>query len=135
MQTDLYVSYYLTELGRSIIIEGDGISVWAYLLKDDEETVDFGGFLCATAQPVEDAGEIDRYVQEGHQPPLHIDYANDYSVVEGLTADEIAVDALSHGRITISIRKQVYLIIDLEERQAYSIAVSQDGPYGRVLGG
>ncbi|EMR01332.1 hypothetical protein [Cesiribacter andamanensis] len=134
MQEDLYLSYYLTELSKSVIIEGDGITVWVYVLKEDEETVDFGGFLCATGQPIDDNSEIERYLMEGNQPPLHQDYANEHSVVENLQADDIGVEVLGTDKITVSIRKKVYLILDLAQKQSHSIALSQDGPYGMVLG-
>lgn len=129
----MYLSYHLAEIGRTLVIEGDGFSVWAYLLQEDDENIDFSGFVCSLGTVVESDAEVERFLKEGNQPPLLQEYANEHSVVKDLSGDEIAVEVLDSNTLMVSVRAKEYLLIDVEEKQCYSIAVSQDGPYGYVL--
>ncbi|AHM58326.1 hypothetical protein D770_00250 [Flammeovirgaceae bacterium 311] len=133
MDADLYLSFHLAEIGRTLVIDGDGFSVYAFLLKEDEETIDFDGFLCSTGTLVDNEAEVGRYIQEGNQPPLMKQYANEFSVVKDLKAEEVGVEVLDQETLAVSIRGKQYLLLDSAEKQAYSIAVSEDGPYGYVL--
>lgn len=133
MSADLYMSYHLAEIGRTLVIEGDGFSAWVYLLQEDDETIDFSGFLCSLGTLVESDADVERFLQEGNQPPLLKEFANEFSVVEDVVAEDIVVDMLNEENLTVSLRGQQYLLLDIEEKQSYSIAVSQDGPYGFKL--
>ena len=133
MGADLYLSYHLAEQNQTLVIEGDGFSVWAYLLQEDDENIDFGGFLCSTGTLVDTDEEVEHFLKEGNQPPLLKEFANEFSIVPDLKSEEITVESLTAETITVSIRGRQYLLLDVPEKQAYSIAVSQDGPYGYVL--
>jgi hypothetical protein len=133
MDTDLYLSFHLAEIGRTLVIDGDGFSVYAFLLKEDDETIDFDGFLCSTGTLVENEAEVARFIQEGNQPPLMKQFANEYSVVTDLKADEVGVEVLDEDTLAVSIRGKQYLLLDIAEKQSYTIAVTEDSPYGYVL--
>ncbi len=133
MNADLYLSYHLATLDKTMVIEGDGFSVWAYLLQDDEQSIDFSCFLCATGTLAETDADVERFLEEGNQPPLMKEFANEWSVVEALQAEDIGVEALDDETISISIRNKEYLLIDLAEKIGYSIAIAKDGPYGQLL--
>ncbi len=133
MSADLYLSFHLAEAGRTLVVEGDGFSVWAYLLNDDDESIDFSGFLCATGTLVESSEEVVHFLTEGNQPPLLREFANEFSIVADLQAEDITVDALAEDKLAVSIRGKQYLLLDLADKQAYSIAVSEDGPYAYKL--
>ncbi|WP_224999208.1 hypothetical protein [Cesiribacter sp. SM1] len=133
MDTDLYLSFHLAEIGRTLVIDGDGFSVYAFLLKEDDESIDFDGFLCSTGTLVENEAEVARFIQEGNQPPLMKQYANEHSVVKDLKADEVGVEVLDDETLAVSIRGKQYLLLDIAEKQSYTIAVTEDGPYGYVL--
>ena len=133
MSADIYLSYHLAEINRTLVIDGDGFSVYAFLLKDDEESIDFDGFICSTGTLVENETEVKRFIQEGNQPPLMKKYANELSVVEDIKAEDIDVEVLDDETLAVSIRGRQYMLMDLAEKQSYSIAVSEDGPYGYML--
>lgn len=133
MTTDIYLSFHLAELDRTLVVEGDGFSVWAYLLNDDDESIDFSGFLCSTGTLVDTDEEVERFIKEGNQPPLLRVFANDLSVINDLSSEDISVDALDDESLAVSIRGKQYLLMDMADKQAYSIAVAQDGPYAYML--
>lgn len=133
MNADLYLSYHLATQEKTLVIEGDGFSVWAYLLQEDEETIDFSCFLCATGPLVEGSADVERFLEEGNQPPLMQDFANEYSVVENLHTEDISVEPLDAETISVSIRGKEYLRIDTANKSSYSIAVAKDGPYGLMM--
>lgn len=133
MSAELYLSYHLATLKKTMVIEGDGFSVWAYLLQEDEETIDFSCFLCATGSLVESSTDVERFLEEGNQPPLMQEFANEYSVVENLQAEDIGVEPQDAVTISVSIRGKEYLRIDTASKTSYSLAVAKDGPYGQVM--
>lgn len=118
--------------GRTIMIEEDAYSIWAYALKKDMQGIDFDGFLCSVTDPFVAKTDPLEATKDGNAPPLTISYANQFSYVKNLKPKDIQVSWKSH-RIEIKIRKKTYLIMDLKNRVSYSKALSKDGYYGNSL--
>ena len=127
------MSYHLAEINRTLVIDGDGFSIWVYLLQEDDESIDFSGFLCSMGTVVDSDAEVERFLQEGNQPPLQKEFENEYSVVGEVVPEDISVEVLDSENLTVSVKGRQYLLLDLAERQSYSIAVAEDGPYGYKL--
>ncbi|WP_108803583.1 hypothetical protein [Aquimarina sp. Aq107] len=118
--------------GRTLMIEEDEYSIWVYVLNPDKQGIDFDGFLCSVVDPESITLSPKEATKNGNAPPLTIDYANKYSYIKNLKSNDIKV-YWKYNRIEIKLKKETYLIMDLENKTSYSKALSKDCYYGNTL--
>lgn len=118
--------------GRTLMIEEDEYSVWVYVLNPDMEGIDFDGFLCSIVDPASITISPKEATKNGNSPPLTANLANKYSYIKNLKSKDIKV-YWKQDRIEIKLKKQTYLIMDLENKTSYSKALSEDCYYGNKL--
>lgn len=129
---DIYLSDFNQKLNRVVVVEGDQHSIWAYLLKEDQKGIDFEGFLCSRGTMIQNSDEIQQYMEAGMAPPLFQALANEFSVQEAIENKDITI-IWKNQAANIFINEVLFLILDTENRVAYSKAVAEDSPYGLVL--
>ncbi|AXT58522.1 hypothetical protein J8L88_22385 [Aquimarina sp. MMG015] len=118
--------------GRTLMIEEDEYSIWVYVLNPDKQGIDFDGFLCSVVDPESITMSPKEATKNGNAPPLTTDYANKYSYIKNLKSNDIKV-YWKYNRIEIKLKKETYLIMDLESKTSYSKALSKDCYYGNTL--
>ncbi|MBQ4819060.1 hypothetical protein [Aquimarina sp. MMG016] len=129
---NIFISYTDPKSNRTIMIEEDDCSVWCHLLQKDKEGIDFDGFLCSVIDPKLLDVNIDDILELGNTPPLSKAFSNKHSYVKNLRKKDIKI-YWEEDQITITIRKETYLVMNLKEKTSYSKAISKDGPYGKSL--
>ncbi|GAA4841762.1 hypothetical protein [Algivirga pacifica] len=117
---------------ETLIIEEDQKSIWAYLL-DHKQGIIMDGFLCSTGTLVNSQQEIKAAIDRGLAPPLQTKFKNNHSIQTNLSEKIISVDWYSPNQILIYINDILYLKMLSDEQVSYSLAVNQDGPYGKQL--
>ncbi len=118
--------------GRTLMIEEETHAVWVYLLRSDQEGIDFEGFLCSVSDPLAadiNPKDINKSRREAPLPPA---FANKYSYVKRLRKRDIAVH-WHKEYVTILIKRKVYLVMDLQTKTSYSKGLAKDGSYGKKL--
>ncbi|MGY3795099.1 hypothetical protein [uncultured Aquimarina sp.] len=118
--------------GRTLMIEEDEYSVWVYLLNKDKQGIDFDGFLCSVVDPESITISPQEATKNGNAPPLTTNYANKYSYIKNLKSKDIKI-YWKQNRVEIKLKKEIYLIMDLQDKISYSKALSQDCYYGNSL--
>ena len=121
------------ENGRLLIIEEDEHSVYAYLIKEDRQGIEFDGFVCSVTDPFNNTIDLEKYMESGYPPPSIEKYANMDSYVKGLKTEDISIHWGADVYIEIYINKVKYLYMDLKEKTSYSRSLKMDGPYGKAL--
>lgn len=122
-----------TNSGRTVIIEENDNSIWAYVLTPDNQNIDFDGFICSTIDPVEaNSPLIQQKMKEGFAPPLSVEFTNEYSVLKEVNPNDIKVVS-GDSTIEIYLKNEKYLVLDLTNRTGYSKAISKPGGYGNPL--
>lgn len=120
------------ESDRTLLIEEDENSVWAYLLKPDKEGIDFDGFVCAVKNPKTLPEEPIDVTKNGFAPALTSAFSNKYSFIKKLRKHDIKI-VWKDTSVSVNIKDEVYLIMNLNTKTSYSKAVSKSGPYGEPL--
>ena len=115
---------------ETLIIEEDTMSIWAYLLNDSNEIIQYG-LLCSTGELIEEQSQIKTAIDNGLAPPLLRDFENDYSIQIGLAKDDLDVEWVSGEELIIYLKSVPYLKMNMVSKESYSMAVNQDGPYGK----
>ncbi|MFD2561624.1 hypothetical protein [Aquimarina rubra] len=118
--------------GRTLMIEEDEYSIWVYVLNSDKQGIDFDGFLCSVVDPESITISPKEATKNGNAPPLTTNYANKYSYIKNIKPKDIKVH-WKQSRIEIKLKKETYLIMDLETKTSYSKALSEDCYYGNKL--
>ena len=120
------------ESGRTLMIEEDEYSIWAYILKPNMEGVDFDGFLCAIVDPNSLNIHPEDATKNGNGTPLTAHYSNQYSYMRNVSSKDIHI-YWKQDQIEIKLKKEIYLIMDLKTKASYSKALSKDCYYGYTL--
>lgn len=118
--------------GRTLMIEEDEYSIWVYVLNPDKQGIDFDGFLCSVVDPESITISPKEATKNGNAPPLTTNFANKYSYIKNLKSKDIRV-YWKQNRIEIKLKKETYLIMDLDSKTSYSKALSTDCYYGNKL--
>ncbi|WP_299314097.1 hypothetical protein [uncultured Aquimarina sp.] len=118
--------------GRTLMIEEDEYSVWVYVLNLDKQGIDFDGFLCSVVDPESITISPKEATKNGNSPPLTTNFANKHSYIKNLKSKDIQVH-WKQNRIEIKLKKEIYLIMDLDSKISYSKALSTDCYYGNKL--
>lgn len=129
---ELYLSNYSQELDRVVVVEGDEHSVWAYVLTPDQKGIDFDGFLCSRGTLAKNSEEIKSYMEAGCAPPLFAELSTESAIQEDLQTEDIQI-LWEEQAANIFIRQELFLVMDIATKTAYSKAVKEDSPYGMVL--
>ncbi len=130
--TKIFMTSTHKSSGRTLVLEEEAYTLWAYLLSPDKENVDFEGLVCAVVDPLAlpiDLKEISKIKKE---IPLPTAYASKYSYVKNLKKKNIKIQWQKES-ITILIKKKTYLIMDMNTKTSYSKALSKDCDYGKQL--
>ncbi len=118
--------------GRTLMIEEDEYSVWVYVLNSDKQGIDFDGFLCSVVNPESITLTPKEATKNGNAPPITTAFSNKYSYVKNLKSKDIKV-YWKQNRIEIKLKKELYLVMNLETQTSYSKALSKDCYYGNAL--
>lgn len=131
MKEEIFISDFNYELNKNLVIEGDENSVWAYIVDNSSEEllIELDGFLCSRGKLIESTSEAKQFVKKGFAPPLHREFANEFSIHKNITSDEISI-LWEELRVKVLIKNETYLILDLENKISYSKSISKNGPYG-----
>ncbi len=131
---NLYLSEYLEEIEKHIVIEGDEHTIYAYLLNNDaENTIILSGFVCSRGTLVDSLEAVETYLEKGFAPVLAKPFANEFSVEKEVKAEDIDID-FEDNAITVTINHIIFLVIDLEQGKSFSLGLAEEGPYGFPLG-
>lgn len=117
---------------RMLMIEEDEYSIWAYLLQPDMQGIDFDGFICAIVDPETMKINPKDATKNGNATPLTSVFANQYSYVKEVTKKDIGI-VWKQDTIKITVKNELYLIMDLETKTSFSKALSTDCYYGNKL--
>ncbi|GAA3509444.1 hypothetical protein GCM10022393_22390 [Aquimarina addita] len=117
---------------RTIMIEEDEYSIWAYLLQPDMQGIDFDGFICAVIDPKTMKIDPKDATKNGNATPLDATFSNQYSYVKGIKKEDINV-SWKPNKIEVLLKKELYLIMDIETKTSYSKALASDCYYGNKL--
>ncbi|MBQ0735937.1 hypothetical protein [Aquimarina celericrescens] len=117
-------------IGRTIIIEQDSYSIWVYLLTPNKLEIDFDGFLCSVVTPVKPNGTLKDFTIK--EQPLPIEFSNKYSFIKNLNKEDIKID-WQENQVILSIKEEVFLIMNMETKTSYSKSLSCNCPYGKSL--
>ena len=118
--------------GRTLMIEEDEYSIWAYMLNKDIEGIDFDGFLCSVVDPKSITINPKEATKNGNSPPLTNEFSNKYSYIKNINSNDIEI-SWKDNRIEIKLKKEIYLVMDLETKTSYSKALAKDCYYGNTL--
>ncbi len=118
--------------GRTLMIEEDEYSIWAYVLNAHAPGVDFDGFVCSIRNPKTLEIDPKEATKNGNAPPLTAAFANKYSYIENVSVHDIKIRWTPH-QIEIKLKDETYLIMDLRSKTSYSKALSQNCYYGNSL--
>lgn len=118
--------------GRTLMIEEETYAVWAYLLCEDKENIDFDGFLCAVTDPFTSNITPQEITHKKKDAPLPLIFANEYSYVENLKKKDIKVH-WEKEYVAVFIKKDLYLVMDTKTRCSYSKGLIKDCDYGMQL--
>lgn len=93
MKEEIFISDFNENVNKTLVIEGDEHSVWAYVLNriDGQNNIEFQGLLCSRGTLVEDENKIGDYINQGFAPPLLRNFSNEHSVIEELTMKNISI--------------------------------------------
>ncbi|KAA1247877.1 hypothetical protein [Aquimarina sp. RZ0] len=128
----IFITSTDSESGRTLMIEEDEYSIWAYVLKPNMEGIDFDGFLCSIIDPKSMEIDPKEATKNGNATPLTATYANKHSYIKSLSAKDIKI-YWKKDRIEIKLKKEIYLIMDLKTKTSYSKALAKDCYYGNKL--
>lgn len=117
------------ESSRTLLIEEDENSVWAYLLKPNKEGIDFDGFICAVKNPKAIQAGVVETTKNGSAPALTSAFANKYSFIKKLRKQDIKI-VWNDTSVSVCIKDDVYLVMNLNTKMSYSKGISKSGPYG-----
>jgi len=117
---------------EKIIIEEDEKSIWAYLVDNNGNLIQ-DGFLCSTGALVETKEQVKQAIDKGLAPPLLKNYQNDFSIQKNLTEADFRIDWVSENEISISIKGTPFLHIVKNKNISNSLAIGDDGPYGKRI--
>ncbi|MBX2827515.1 MAG: hypothetical protein KTR22_05100 [Flavobacteriaceae bacterium] len=130
---DALLLKYESPNGRTLMIEADANSVYAYVMKKRNEDIAFHGFLCSKTDPFNNHLDLQALQAAGGPPPLIEKFANEFSHVKNLQEKDIEVQWKDSQTAEVFIRGEKYLIMDLKRQLAYSKALKADGPYGKAM--
>ena len=134
MKGEIFISDFNEEVNKTLVVEGDEHTIWAYVLNslDGQNNIEFQGFLCSRGTLVEEESEIGDYIDQGFAPPLLRSFSNEYSVQEEITANNISI-FWDKEKVGVLVDEVTYLILDYTNKVAYSKGVLEESPYGRPL--
>lgn len=135
----LFIQSTDPDSGKMLVLEEDNYSIWAYILaeKGGEMRMEFDGFVCSVADPVElnvQPEDMHGILQQGNGPALMSSFANEYSYQPGLRKEDVDI-VWKNGIAEIWLKKVLYLRMNTEEKQSFSKSLAKDGPYGFKLAG
>ncbi|GGX10732.1 hypothetical protein [Aquimarina muelleri] len=129
----LFLTHTDTFSGRTLVIEEEAYTVWAYLLCENKENIDFDGFLCAVTNPFTANNiTLQKITPTKKDIPFPSVFANEYSYVENLKKKDIKIN-WRKDHINIFIKTSLYLIMNIKEKCSYSKALTKDCDYGMQL--
>ncbi len=117
---------------KTLIIEEDKNSVWAYLLSSDKERIDFVGFLCSVVSPKLPNFELQESIINGETSLATANLANQYTYVKDLKRKNISIH-WKESDVTVCIKNEVYLLMDFESKTGFSKGLSTDSQFGKKL--
>ncbi len=131
---EIYLEILNKNQERSLIIEGDAYSVWAYLLlnREDGHEIEMEGFICSRGTVLESDDQVMDFIRNGLSTPLVKEYQSEFSVQKNISNEDFSVE-WSDEVITIQLKEEVFLIMDLIRNIACSKSVSKKGIYGTPL--
>lgn len=130
-ESDIYLTYYNEGDQRSLIIESDGHSIWAYIL-NSEKQLEFDGFLCSLGTVVNSSDDVKEFLSKGYQPPLQEQFMNDFSVQQNLKASDITITWVDNI-VQILIHDILFLQLEIKYKRSLSKAIAMEGAYGLPL--
>jgi len=117
---------------KSLIIEEGPYHVWAYLLTDDKQAIDFNGFLCTVVSPTNMLNIRSCSKQMTTNSPLPLKTANRFSWIKKLKREHITVE-WKNNFVVIRIKGRVYLVMDKDLKISHSKALAKDCEFGNSL--
>ncbi len=132
IENNLFLTYTNATTGRTLIIEEDLYSVWAYILCLTKEAIDLEGFLCSVTDPKVSEKEVHCTAINKKKRPFPVSLANRYSYVKNLQKKDIQVDWQGEC-VHVHVRGDLYLIMNLKTKISYSKGLAKDCLYGKVL--
>lgn len=128
----IFLTHTDTSSGRTLMIEEEAHTVWAYILCEDKENIDFDGFLCAVTDPFSSNITPQEITHGKKDAPLPSVFANKYSYVENLKKKDIKIQ-WEKEHVNVFVKKNLYLIMDINTRSSYSRGLLKDCDYGMRL--
>ena len=124
---------YNSELEKIVILDNDEHSVWAFVMDNETQEIEFDGFVCSISEPFSSEKEVEKLLDEGFAPAITTEYAGSECVMSDILEKEFSAVWHDSGYLEISINDNTHVIMDLEEQITYSRAIGKDGPYGLSL--
>lgn len=130
--TKIFLTSTHTNSGRTLMIEEEAYTLWAYLLRPDKGGVDFDGFICSVVDPLGENINPQEITKGKRDAPLPAIFANRYSYIKNIKKKDIKIH-WQEDNVTVLIKKKRYLIMDLNTRVSYSKGLAKDCDYGKQL--
>lgn len=134
---EIFISDVNMQIARTIVVEGDQHTIWAYCMEmvNEEQEFLFDGFICSRGTLVFDSKAVKNFIDKGLSPPLMERYKNEYSICESVSNDDFEIQwEIEKQLVKIFLNEVLYLIMDLKNACSYSKSILKEGPYGIPIG-
>ena len=115
-----------------LVIEEDKMSIWAYLIDENGQLIQ-DGFICSTGYLAKNKEEVKNAMSNGSAPPLLDSFQTPNSIQQNLNATDIAVKWVSQDEVLVWLRGKLFLRMLKSSKQSFSLAISDNGPYGQKM--
>ena len=124
---------FSAEHGKIIVLDNDEYSIWAFVLDAQTQEIEIDVFVCSLSQPFEDEEEVEQMIENGYSPAITTFFASDSAVKPNALKSEFSVKWIEDGWLELFMDDQLVVMIDLDQEEAFTKAVCEDGPYGLVF--
>lgn len=131
-ETPLFIESNDDASGKTLIVEEDQYSIWAYILTDQKDGIDFDGFLCSRIDPMKHKIDPISVTDQGGAPPIFPPYSNEFSFVAEVNRKDVEI-RWGRTQVEVYLKGVKYLVMDFENKKSYSKAIGKDGPFGGML--
>ncbi|HVU95416.1 MAG TPA: hypothetical protein VHE34_09335 [Puia sp.] len=126
MPEDLFLSSNDPGSNHYLVVEGDNLAVWAYLLNVEDEKILAHGLVCSRMEPDE---ELKDPIDRTKPPPLIKRFASSHSIIPDLKEEQMKIEWINQ-QAKLYIDGILYLVMEVNTRRARCKAVSKPGRYG-----
>ena len=117
--------------GRSLIIEEDENSIWAYLTLPNEMDIDKDCFLASRHKITEKIDNMDYWRSRQMPPPMTQEYSTNHGSFQQIEEKDINIRWIDQGNVIIELKGTPFLFFHHDFRKGFCKSIKKDGGYGK----